>query len=140
MGEPSLYIIDECSALTALNKKKDMMSMFAFSGRHAEQSVWVLTQTYNSVLKDLREQKRWVCLFHCKDRDSFEVCLRENDVIPTREQRAFMLQQLAETKHAKLLLKTDQPVCYTVPSDVLQVCYTVLSDVVVGCVVVLRPR
>ena len=62
---------------------------------------------YNSDLKDLREQTRWVSLFHCIDRDSFEDCLRENDVIPSREQRALVRQQLAETKHAKLLLKTD---------------------------------
>ena len=87
MGEPTPYIIDDCSASTALTKEKDMLSMLAFSGRHAEQSVWVLTQKYNSVLKDLREQTRWVGLFHCKDRDSFEDCLRENDVIPSREQR-----------------------------------------------------
>ena len=54
---------------------------------------------------------RWVCLFHCKDRNSFEVCLCENDVIPSREQRALVRKELAETNHAKLLLKTDQPVC-----------------------------
>ena len=29
-----------------------------------------------------------------------------------------MRQQLGETKNAYLLLKTDQPVCYTVLSDV----------------------
>ena len=85
MGEPILYISDGCSASAALTKKK---------------------------MK--KTQTRWVCLFHCKDRDSFEDCLRENDVIPSREQRALVRQQLAETKHAKLLLKTDQPVGYTV--------------------------
>ena len=74
-----------------------MLSMLAFSGRHAEQSVWVLTQKHNSVLKDLREQTRCVFLFHCKDHDSFEDRLRENDVIPSREQRALVRQQLAET-------------------------------------------
>ena len=78
--------------------------MLAFSGCHSEQSVWILTQKYISVLKDLREQTRWVCLFHCKDRDSFEDCLSENDVIPSREQRALVRQQLAVTKHAKFLL------------------------------------
>ena len=36
MGEPTLYIIDDCSASTALTNKKDMLSMLAFSGRHAE--------------------------------------------------------------------------------------------------------
>ena len=106
MGEPTLYIIDDCSASTALTKKKDMQSN--------------LTQKYNSVLKDLRVQTRWVCWFHCKDRNSFEDCLRENDLIPSREQRALVRQRLAETKHANLLLKTDQPVCYTVLSDVKQ--------------------
>ena len=71
-GESTLYIIDDCSASKALTKKKDMLSELAFSGRHADQSVWVLTQKYNSVLKDLREQTKWIAVFHCKDRDSFE--------------------------------------------------------------------
>ena len=110
-GEPTLYIIDDMSASKALTKKKDMLSELAFSGRHAQQSVWVLTQRYNSVLKDLREQTRFVVLFHCKDRDSFREALRENDVIP-REEQAAVRQKLAETKHAKLLLRTDQPAAY----------------------------
>ena len=113
-GEPILYVIDDCSATKAMTKKKDMLSELAFSGRHAKQCVWVLTQKYNSVLKDLREQMCWVALFHCKDRDPFKDCLRENDVIPTREERALVRQQLAETKHAKLLVKTDQPAAYMV--------------------------
>ena len=40
-------------------------------------------------------------------------------------------QQLAETKHAKLLLKTDQPVCHTVLSDVTKFvtqCLAMLSN------------
>ena len=84
-GEPTLYIIDDCSAKKALTKKKDMLSELAFSGRHAQQSIWVCTQKYNSVLKDLREQTRWLALFHCKDQDSSEDCLRENDIIQTKK-------------------------------------------------------
>ena len=42
-GEPTLYVIDDCSATKALTKKKNLMlSELAFSGRHAKQSVWVL--------------------------------------------------------------------------------------------------
>ena len=113
-GEQTLFIIDDCSATNALIQKKDMVSELALSGRHAEISVWVLTQKYNAVLKNLREQTRWLSLFHCTDRDSFEDCLRENDVTPTKEQRAFGQQLLAEAKHVKLLLKTDQPAAYKV--------------------------
>jgi hypothetical protein len=112
-GESTLYIIDDCSASKTLTKKKDTLSELAFSGRHAKQSVWVLTQKYNSVLTDLREQTRWVALFHCKDRDSFTECLRENDVL-TKDERDVVRKFLRKTKHAKLILKTDQPTAYTV--------------------------
>ena len=44
-------------------------------------------QKYNLVSKDVREQIKWVCLFFTKDRDSFEDCLRENDVIPDKSKR-----------------------------------------------------
>jgi len=39
----TLYVMDDCSASKELIKNKDMRSELAFSGRHAEQSVWVLT-------------------------------------------------------------------------------------------------
>ena len=112
-GESTLYIIDDCSASQALTKKKDMLSELAFSGRHAKQSVWVLTQKFNSVLTDLREQTQWVALFHCKDRDSFDECLRENDAIP-REERISIRAQLASRKYAKLIIQTTPPSAYCV--------------------------
>ena len=38
-GQPTLYIIDDCSGEKDLTKKRDMLSKLAFSGCHAEQSV-----------------------------------------------------------------------------------------------------
>ena len=93
-----------------------MLSELAFSGRHALQSVWVLTQKYNSVLTDLREQVKFVALFHCKDRDSFEECLHENDVIP-KEEKLHVRRLLAERKYAKLIIKTDLPAGYAVVTN-----------------------
>ena len=110
-GRPTLYIIDDCCATKELTKKKDMLSQLAFSGRHAEQSVWVISQRYISVLKDLREQAKWVCMFYTKDRDSFEYCLRENDVVPLEEKQKIK-EELSKVKHRKLILKTDQPTGY----------------------------
>ena len=108
-GEPTLYIIDDCSASKALTKKKDMLSELAFSGRHAGASVWVLTQEYNAVLKDLREHTRWVAMFHCKDGDSFEDALPENDMIPSHEEGTAVRQLLADTRYGKLpLIPTNQ--------------------------------
>ena len=61
-GSPTLYIIDDCSATKELTKKKDMLSQLAFSGRHAEQSVCVISQRYISVLRTSRSrQSGFVC-------------------------------------------------------------------------------
>ena len=111
-GKPTLYITDGCSATKELTKKKDMLSELAFSGRHADQSMRVISQRYISVLKDLRERTKWFCMFYTKDRDSFDNCLRENDVIPTLEERQRIKKELAKVKHRKLILKTDQPTGY----------------------------
>ena len=108
---PTLYLIDDMAASKALTKKKDMLSELAFSGRHAKQSVWVLVQKYNAVCKDLREQTKWVALFHCKDRFSFTDALDENDVVPY-ELRGSLRTRLAERKYSKVVLKTDQPATY----------------------------
>ena len=81
-GHQTWFIIDDCSAEGEINKKRDALSELAFSGRHRNHSLWVLTQKYNSVSKDVREQIKCLCLFFTKDQDSFEDCFRENDVIP----------------------------------------------------------
>ena len=55
-GHQTLFIIDDSSAEGEINKKRDALSELAFSGRHRNHSLWVLTQKYNSVSKDVREQ------------------------------------------------------------------------------------
>ena len=83
-GYQTLFIIDDGLAEGEINKKRDALSELAFSSHHRNHSLWVLTQEYNSVSKDVREQIKWFCLFITKDRDRFENCLRENDVIPDK--------------------------------------------------------
>ena len=57
-----LFIINDCSAEGELNKKRDALSELAFSSRHRNHSLWVLTQKYNSASKDIREQIKFLCL------------------------------------------------------------------------------
>ena len=66
-GYQTLFIIDDCSAESEINKKRDALLELAFSGRHRNHSLWVLTQKYNSVSKDVREQIKWLCLIFTKD-------------------------------------------------------------------------
>lgn len=108
-GTQTLFIIDDCSAERDMIKKRKTLSKLAFSGRHALVSVWILTQKYNSVLKDFREQLKVVVLFYTKDRNSFDECMCENDVIDTKEERDRIKKLLKNNKHHKLIIKTDTP-------------------------------
>ena len=69
-------------------------------------------QKYKSVSKDVREQIKWLCLFFTKDRDSFEDCLRENEVIPDKNKRDRLKKCLQDRPYSKLILKCYQPTGY----------------------------
>ena len=105
-GKPTLYIIDDCSA----TKKKDMLSELAFSGRHAEQSVCVISQRYNSVLKDLSEQTKWVCMFYTKD--IVLTIAWDRMTLFQHWKKKKIKEELSKVKHRKLILKTTQPTDY----------------------------
>ena len=111
-GHQTLFIIDDRSPEGEINKKRDALSELAFSGRHRNHSLWVLTQKYNSVSKDVREQIKWFCLFFTNDRDSFEDCLRENDVFHDKNERDRLKKCLQDMSYSKLILKCYQPTGY----------------------------
>ena len=52
----TLFIIDDCSAEGEKIKKRDALSELDFSGQHSNHYLWVLTQKFNSITKDVREQ------------------------------------------------------------------------------------
>ena len=114
-GQQTLFIVDDCSAEGEINKKRDALSELAFSGCHCLHYLWVLSQKYNSVSKDLREQIKWLCSFFTKDRDSFEDCLRENDVIPDKNERNRLKKCLQDRPYSKHILKCYQPTDYHLP-------------------------
>ena len=55
-GRQTLLIIDDYSTESEINKKRDALSELAFCSRHRNHSLWVLTQKYNSISKDVKEQ------------------------------------------------------------------------------------
>ena len=103
-GHQTLFIIDDSSEEGEINKKRDALSELVFSSRHRNHSLWVLMQKYNSVSKYVREQIKWLCLFFTKDRDSFEDCLRENDVISDKDKRNRLKKCLQDRPYSRLIL------------------------------------
>ena len=90
----------------------------AFSGRHYKHSCWLLTQKYNLVLKDYRENTAWIVLFYCKDKNLFDQALDENNVVPD-EKRELVKRHLRNVKFSKLVINTEPPVCYNLLKSLL---------------------
>ena len=126
-GHQTLFIIDYCSAEDEINKKRDALSELAFSGRHRNHSLWILMQKYNSVSKDIRQQIKWLCLFFTKGRDSFEDCLKENNVVSDKDKRNRLKKCLQDRPYSKLILKCYQPTGYHLLSLVIQLATICLS-------------
>lgn len=112
-GEKILFIIDDMAADEQIVKKRSNLSKLAISGRHTDRSMWLLTQKYNAICKDVREQCMWICSFWCKDKKAFEDMISENDVglnVNNKEQMQKVKSHLQTNRYSGLFLKCHQPV------------------------------
>ena len=112
-GINTLFVIDDCANEDAMMHKRKALSKLAMSGRHFNHSVWVLTQSYKSVLRDYRKQIKWVALFYQKDLEDYDECLKENG-FRDKEIKEKIRYILDTTPYAKLILNNIPPVSYFV--------------------------
>lgn len=107
----TLFLIDDCAFLSGVRRKETALNQLGFISRHAGISIWVITQKYNAVSKDFREQLSWVALFYCKDKDSFLYANDENCVL-NADEKIMAADFLKNNAHSKLLIRTDPPISF----------------------------
>lgn len=112
-GDKTLFLIDDCANQRDAKIKSCELTRLAFSGRHLGISVWFITQKYNAVVKDFRDNIRALVQFYEKDEDSLKTALAENGVIP-KDQRQQVVERLKRGKKSKLILRLDHPYGYRV--------------------------
>ena len=110
-GTNTLFLIDDCANLNDLKKKKSELCYLAFSGRHLGITTWVINQKYNSIVKDFRENIRFLVLFYNKDEKAMKQALEENQII-SKEERNNCIDSLKENKGSKLLMRLEHPYTY----------------------------
>ena len=108
-----LFLIDDCSNLHDSKQKSSQLTKLAFSGRHMNISVWFISQKYNSVVKDFRENIRMLILYYNKDDDSLKDAFLENNIIP-KYKRDEIIEYLKNNKYSKVVLKLEQPFDYKI--------------------------
>ena len=104
----TLFLLDDMAFDNAIKSKKPALEELAFTSRHYGISIWIISQKYNSINKSFRDNLSWLALFYCKDKDSFENTLDENNVVP-KNQRIKISNILCDRPHSAVVIKNDHP-------------------------------
>ena len=65
-GSKTLFLIDDIISDEALNKRHQPLLGLAISGRHRQHSLWLLTQSYTAVPKNIRRQTKMLYVWYQK--------------------------------------------------------------------------
>jgi hypothetical protein len=112
--EQTLIIIDDCANLYDAKLKATALTKLAFHGRHVNLSTWVITQKYNAIVKDFRENIKVLILFYDKDKESRDAAFKENDIGITLSEKDSIVRELKKNVNSKLIMYLFQPFSYEV--------------------------
>ena len=103
--------------MKALDKRRQPLLELSISGRHRGHYLWLITQSYTAVLKNLRIQGKAIFVSYPKERGDLKAIHDENDVLTDDElvvARAFFRKKSTicmsiYTKYACLYIQNDFP-------------------------------
>ena len=81
----TLFIIDDIIADESLDKRRQSLLELAISGRHRDHYLWLLTQSYSAIPKNLRSQAKGIFVWYPKERADFKMIHDENNVLTDDE-------------------------------------------------------
>ena len=118
-GSKTLFLIDDIIADETLDKRRQPLLELAISGRHKGHSLWLLTQSYTSIPKNIRRQAKLLYVWYPKNRTDLNDIHEEKDVIETQKELARVKKKLKWSKHTCLIMRMEHPgaykVCYKTP-------------------------
>ena len=113
-GSKTLFSIDDIIADETLDKRRHPLLDLAISGRHKEHSLWLSTQSYTAVPKNIRRQAKMLHIWSPKNRTDFNAIHEENDIIETPEELVNVKKQLKLGKHTCLIRRMEHPRAYEI--------------------------
>jgi hypothetical protein len=112
-GGETLFIVDDMIADETLDKKRQPLLELAISGRHCLHSLWLLTQVYTAVPKNLRRQKKQLFMWYPNEKSDFKLADEETNVIPANHFDR-VKEELKSAKHACLYIRLEHPRNFTI--------------------------
>ena len=107
-GEKTLFIVDDMIADETLDKKRQPLLELAISGRHRQHSLWLLTQSYTAIPKNLRRQKKQLFLWYPSEKSDLKMVDEETNLMSS-EDLVKIKEQLKREKHACLYVRLEHP-------------------------------
>jgi len=107
-GEEILFIVDDVIADETLDKKRQSLLDLAISGRHRKHSLWLLTQSYTAIPKNLRRQKKQIFVWYPSEKSDLKQLDEETNLM-TPDDLASIKEQLKSEKHACLYVRLEHP-------------------------------
>ena len=98
-----LFIIDDIIANKSLDKRRQPLLELSISGSHWGHYLWLLTQLYSAIPKNLRRQAKAIFLWYPNKRADLKAILDENDVL-TDDELVVARDFLKKSKHACLYI------------------------------------
>ena len=84
-GDKILFSIDDIIANETLDKHCQPLLELAISGRHRDDFLWLLTQSYTAVPNNIRRQAKMLYVWYPENRMDLNTIHEENDVIGQEE-------------------------------------------------------
>ena len=104
-------MIDDIIADDSLDKKRTSLLDLAISGRHRKHSLWILTQSYTAIPKNIRRQAKMFYVWNPKCRNDMNIILGENDVVDVGDERKIK-KELKSEKYICLVICMEFPQSY----------------------------
>ena len=113
-GSKTLFLIDDIIADETLDKRRHPLLDLVISGRHRKHLLWLLTQSYTAIPKNIRRQAKMLYVWYPKNRTDLNTIHEENDVIETPEELANVNKQLKLGKYTCLIMRMEHPRAYEI--------------------------
>ena len=88
--EQTLIILDDFANLHDAKVKSSPFTKFSFHAKHSNISCWAITQKYNSIVKDFRQNIQALVLFYDKNKKSRKAAFKENDIGVTSAEKTIL--------------------------------------------------
>ena len=98
----------------SLDKKRQSLLELAISGRHRGHYLWLLTQSYTAIPKNLRRQKKQLFLWYPSEKSDLKLVDEETNLIPNAVELSKINEKLKESKHACLYVRLEHPRTYKI--------------------------